>query len=72
MPGGPAIKFGFLDKQLLTSEQVMKLAALPSRNVLIAQIIFQMKAPLYGLHRAMEWNLTQLVITLKAIEGKKS
>ena len=68
----PTVKFGIIDKQTLTSEQVLSLAALPPYNVLIAQLLFQMKAPLYGLHRALTWNLRQLVITLNAIERKKS
>jgi len=68
----PTIKLGIIDGKNLTSEQILSLAALPPYNVLIAQLLFQMKAPLYGLHRALTWNLRQLVITLNAIERKKS
>jgi len=68
----PSVKFGIIDKQTLTSEQVLSLAALPPYNVLIAQLLFQIKAPIYRLHRALGWNIQRLVMTLKAIETKKN
>jgi large subunit ribosomal protein L10 len=68
----PTVKFGILDNQALTSEQVLKLATLPSRDALIAQFVGGMKAPLYGLHRALNLNLQKLVLTLKSIEKTKS
>jgi len=67
----PTVKFGILEGQSLTGEQVLKLATLPSRDVLIAQLLFQMKAPIYRLHRALGWNMQKLVMTLKAIEKTK-
>ncbi len=67
----PSVKLGILDNQALTSEQVLKLATLPSRNTLLAQFVGGMKSPLYGLHRALNWNIQKLVLTLKAIESKK-
>jgi len=68
----PTVKFGIIDKQTLTSEQVLSLAALPPYNVLIAQLLFQMKAPIYGLHRALSWNIQKFVMTLKAIQKTKA
>lgn len=68
----PAVKFGIIDGQNLTSEQILLLAALPPYNVLIAQLLFQMKAPIFGLHRALGWNLQKLVITLDHIKNQKS
>lgn len=67
----PAIKLGLLDGKTLTGEDVLKLATLPSREVLIAQVVGGMKSPIYGLHRALVWNLQRLVLTLKAIEKTK-
>lgn len=67
----PIIKFGIIDGQNLTSEKIMKLASLPSHDVLITQLLFQMKAPLYRLHHALNWNLQKLVLILKAVETKK-
>jgi large subunit ribosomal protein L10 len=67
----PTVKFGILDSQALTSEQVLKLATLPSRDTLIAQFVGGLKAPIYGLHRALNWNLQKLVLTLNAISQTK-
>lgn len=68
----PTVKYGILDGKGITSDQVMKLATLPSREVLIAQLLGMMNAPLTGLHRSLSWNLTKFAMTLKAIEQKKS
>lgn len=67
----PIIKLAMLDGKMLDAEAVLRLAALPGREVLIAQLVGGMKSPIYGLHRALTWNLQKLVMTLKAIELKK-
>ena len=67
----PAIKFGLLEGKMITGEEVLKLATLPSREVLIAQVVGGLKSPIYGLHRALNFNIQKLVLTLKAIETKK-
>ena len=68
----PTVKFGILDKQALTGEQVLKLATLPSRETLLAQVAGGLRSPLSGLHRALNWNIQKLVLTLKTIETKKN
>lgn len=68
----PAIKFGILDGNVVTEQEVIKLASLPPLPVLRAQLLGQMKAPISGLHRALNWNLQSLVMTLNAIKEKKS
>ncbi|MBI2032003.1 MAG: 50S ribosomal protein L10 [Candidatus Levybacteria bacterium] len=70
--GLPTIKFGILDNQALTGEQVLKLASLPSREVLLAQVVGGLKSPIYGLHRALNWNLNKLALTISAIRQNKS
>jgi large subunit ribosomal protein L10 len=67
----PVIKFGILDGKVVTEQEVTKIASLPPLPVLQAQLLGQMKAPIAGLHRALQWNLQSLVMTLKAIESKK-
>ncbi len=67
----PSVKFGILDKQALTGEQVLKIATLPSRETLIAQVVSGIKSPLYGLHRVLNWNLQKFVMTLGAIAQAK-
>jgi large subunit ribosomal protein L10 len=68
----PVIKFGILDGKIVTEQEVTKLATLPPLPVLRAQLLGQMKAPISGLHRALNWNLQQLVVTLNAIKDKKT
>jgi len=68
----PVIKFGILEGKILTEHEVVKVSTLPPLPVLQAQLLGQMKAPISGLHRALNWNLQCLVMTLKAIENKKA
>jgi large subunit ribosomal protein L10 len=68
----PVIKFGILEGNVITDKEVMKLSTLPALPVLRAQLLGQMKAPISGLHRALNWNLQQLVLTLNAIKDKKA
>jgi len=67
----PAIKFGILDGAQMTSEQLLKLSTLPTREVLLTQLVVGLKSPISGLHRALNWNLQKFVMTLKAIEKIK-
>nr|MBI5455487.1 50S ribosomal protein L10 [Candidatus Levybacteria bacterium] len=69
--GIPSVKFGVMESKNLTGEQIMKLSTLPTRETLLTQIAVGLKSPLFGLHRALNWNLQKLVITLKAVETKK-
>jgi large subunit ribosomal protein L10 len=67
----PTIKFGILDKKVISGEQVLKLASLPSRDTLIAQLLGNMKSPITGLVFVLNSNIQKLAMTLKAIESKK-
>lgn len=68
----PEIKFGILDGKVVNADQVNKLSILPSKEVLIAQVVGGIKSPLFGLHRALNWNIQKFVMTLSAIQQKKS
>jgi large subunit ribosomal protein L10 len=68
----PEIKFGILEGKAISDKDVVKLASLPPLLVLRAQLLGQMNAPIQGLHRALNWNLQQFVLTLNAIKEKKS
>jgi len=68
----PVVKYGILDGKGISEQQVMKLATLPSKDVLLAQLLGQLMSPVSGLHRSLSWNLQKFVMTLKAIEGKKA
>ena len=67
----PTPKAGLLDDRVLTAEDIKSLAALPSRDQLIAQLLRQLQAPLYGLVTVLQGNLRQLVYILNAVESKK-
>lgn len=67
----PVIKFGILDGKTIGADQVQKLATLPPREILVAQLLGQMKGPIAGLHRALSWNMQKLVLTLSAVQKVK-
>ncbi len=68
----PSIKFGLLDGKVMTDKEVLKLSTLPSREVLLAQLAGMLKSPISNLHRALNWNLQKLVLTLSAVQKTKS
>ena len=67
----PSVKFGVMDGANLTSEQILKISALPSKETLLIQVVIGLKSPIYGLHRALNWNLQKLVMTLSAVASTK-
>lgn len=67
----PSVKFGIMEKNFITGEQVIKLSTLPSRETLLTQIAVGLKSPISGLHRALNWNLQKLVMTLNAVAKAK-
>lgn len=68
----PKIKFGIYNEKTITEEEINKIAALPPLAVLRAQTLGQMKSPITGLHRALNWNMQKLAITLNIIQQKKA
>ncbi len=51
------IRGGLLGDRVLAASEVMALADLPPRDVLIAQLAAQLQAPVSRLHRALSWPL---------------
>ncbi|MEX2013043.1 MAG: 50S ribosomal protein L10 [Candidatus Levyibacteriota bacterium] len=68
----PTIKFGILDGKVVTGEEIIKLSALPPREILLAMLASGLKSPIIGLHRALNWNLQKLMLTLTAIKDKQA
>jgi large subunit ribosomal protein L10 len=60
--GNLAIKGGFLGTRLITAEEVITLATLPSREVLVARALGQMKSPL-------AWLLGSLTAPMRGVIG---
>ncbi len=57
--------------KVLSREDVMTLAKLPSREVLTAQVVGTIAAPLSGFVRVLNGNITQFLYALNAIQDKK-
>lgn len=67
-----SIKAGFVDGSILDAEGVNALAKLPSREVLIAQTLGGLNAPITGFANVLNANLRGLVIALNAIAEKQT
>ncbi len=71
-----SIKAGFLPERMLTAEEVISLARLPSREVLAAWVIGRMKSPMWGLVGVLSAPLRGLSVVLQArieqIEGAQN
>lgn len=65
-------KAGLLGNQLLSETDIARLAALPTREILLGQLVGQLKAPISGLHNALNWNIRKLVYAVQAIHEAKS
>ena len=68
----PSIKFGLIENAVVDQAGILKMSTLPPIEILRAQLLGVMIGPVQGLHRALSWNTQKLVLTLKAIETKKS
>ena len=69
--GKPRVKLGILDGEIFVEAQVEALAQLPSREVLLAQIVTGLQSPISGLVFALSGILQGLLGTLQAIADKK-
>ena len=61
-----SIKGGLLSGKLVTAEDISALAALPSRETLLAQVIAGMQAPLAGLVNVLSGPMRALIYVLQA------
>jgi large subunit ribosomal protein L10 len=66
------VKAGLLDGALLPAEQLSNLAKLPSREVLLAQVVGGMQAPLTGFAGALQGLLRNLVYVVDQVREQKS
>jgi large subunit ribosomal protein L10 len=66
------IKAGFVDGKVISPEEVKALAELPSREVLVAQVLGTMVAPITGFVTVLNANIRGLACALQAIADKKS
>lgn len=66
------IKAGIVDGKVINAEGVKNLAELPSREVLIAQVLGGFNAPIQGFANVLQGTIRGLAIALNAIAEKKS
>lgn len=69
--GKVEIQAGIYQKTYITGEDVVKLAELPSKDVLIAQVLNLFNAPLTGFVNVINANTRNLVYAMKAIADNK-
>ncbi len=67
----PRVKGGYVSGRILSDKEVIRLATLPGRDVLLAQVVGTTQAPLRGLINCLNASLRDLVNVVKAIEDKK-
>lgn len=60
------IKGGLLGDRILPAEEVLKLASLPPREVLIARLLGQLQAPVGSLHNVLNFPLRGLLNVLQS------
>lgn len=70
--GFGSVKAGLLGNTALTEADVTKLAALPTKTVMLGTLVRQLNAPIQSLHYALQWNLNKLVWALNAVKEKKT
>ncbi|OGH70680.1 MAG: 50S ribosomal protein L10, partial [Candidatus Levybacteria bacterium RIFOXYB1_FULL_40_17] len=69
--GLPKIKIGILDGQSLDEEQVLRIASLPNKETLLAQLAGMLNSPISGLVFVLNANLQKLVFVLNEISKNK-
>jgi large subunit ribosomal protein L10 len=68
----PRIKAGVIDGQVVSIEQIRRIAELPPREVLLAQVVGTARAPLAGLVYALSGLLAKFVRTVDALRAQKA
>lgn len=65
------IKGGVLEKKAIVEDGVKALANLPSREVLLAQVLAGMQAPLTGMANVLQGPIRKFVYALEAVRKQK-
>jgi large subunit ribosomal protein L10 len=67
----PRFKGAYVAGRILDGEETKRLASLPSREILLAQVVGTFQAPMRGLVNVLGASLRDLVCVLKAVAEKK-
>jgi large subunit ribosomal protein L10 len=65
------IKGGILEKKVIDAKGIEALASLPSREVLLAQVLAGMQAPLSGMVNVLQGPLRKFVYALEALRKER-
>ena len=65
------VKVAYVDGSLFNADDAMKLADLPSREVLLSQLLSCLKAPMTNFAGSLSGILTKFVGTLEAVKNQK-
>lgn len=65
------VKAGLVEGKVIDAAGVKALASLPSREVLIAQVLAGMQSPIVGFVNVLQGNIRNLVYTLEAVRKQK-
>lgn len=65
------VKGGFVDGDAVSTEQIKVLASLPSKEVLVAQALYGLNAPIQGFATVLNGTIRGLAIVLNAIAEQK-
>ncbi len=66
------IKAGIVDGKVIGLDEIKNLADLPPREVLIAQVLGGLNAPISGFANVLQGSIRNLVYTLEAVREKKA
>ena len=66
------VKAGFVDGSVIDAAKVESLSKLPAKDVLVAQVLGTMMAPISGLANVLNANIRGLAVALKAIAEQKA
>ncbi|MBI4100809.1 50S ribosomal protein L10 [Candidatus Microgenomates bacterium] len=67
----PNLRAGIFSGKALNKSELITLSTLPSKDVLLGQLVGQLKSPLIRLTFALNSNLQRLVLVLRTIEKTK-
>src|SRR5438128_4105356 len=70
----PAVRFkgAMLNGQVVPAEQIQAIASLPSREELIAKLLFVLQSPIRGLATVLQANIRNLAVVLDQIGKQRS
>jgi large subunit ribosomal protein L10 len=66
------VKVGFVDGRVISDKEVHRLAKLPSKQVLIAQVLAGFNSPITGFVSVLNGTIRSLILALNAVAEKKS